>query len=130
MLHLLSRFVKSARERSEPVSYRHINKITKAIGYFNENISKPIEIKELSDMSYCSNDYFSKIFVKIMGTTPVDYINLKKVESAQLQLITSDDPIEKISLQVGIDNFPYFIRMFKKYTHNTPGEYRKLHKVI
>ena len=130
LLQLFSRFFKSVKEVQETENLQHKGKIIKAINYINENLHKNILIKELSDMCCCSNDYFSRIFLKIMGTRPIDYINLKKIETAQLLLITSDDPIEKISLEIGVDNYPYFNRLFKKYSRCTPGEYRKLHQAV
>jgi len=65
-----------------------------------------------------------------MGMRPIDYINRKRIENAQLQLVATNDLIEKIAIEVGIDNFSYFNRMFKKYSCSTPGEYRRLHRLV
>jgi len=65
-----------------------------------------------------------------MGIRPLEYINRKRIEEAQMLLVTSNDPVEKIALETGIDNFSWFCRLFKKYTCSTPGEYRRLHRLI
>jgi len=130
LFQIFSRFVKTS---VEPVIQSNINqnKIVKlALEYIHENLSKPITLSELAGIGNLSCDYFSRLFLKTMGTRPIDYVNRKRIESAQLQLITTDEPIEKAAIDNGIENFPYFNRMFKKYTFTTPGEYRRLHRLV
>ena len=101
-----------------------------AIDFTHKNLDKPITIGKLSEICHLSDGYFSRLFMKIMGTRPVDYINRKKMGASQLMLITSDNPIEEIALEAGIENFSHFNRLFKKYSGTTPGEYRKLHRLV
>lgn len=130
LLQLFSRFIKTGDGSPGTPIFNQNKKISNAVRYIQQNISKPISLSELAEACNLSNDYFSRLFLKIMGTRPVDYINRKRIESAQLQLITSNDTIEKIALEAGIDNFSYFNRMFKKYSCVTPGEYRRLHQLV
>jgi AraC-like DNA-binding protein len=128
LLQLFSRFIISEDQTGSRLNLN--SKISQAIGYIQTNLSKPISIAELACACNLSNDYFSRLFLKITGMRPIDYINCKRIEDAQMQLVTTNDPIEKIALEVGIDNFSYFNRMFKKYSCIAPGEYRKLHRLV
>lgn len=130
LLQLFSHFIKIDEKKTNTQKFNPNKKISKAVDYIHQNLTKSIQINELAGICHLSNDYFSRLFLKIMGTRPIDYANRKRIESAQLQLITSNDPIEKIALENGIDNFSYFNRMFKKYSCITPGEYRRLHKLV
>ena len=65
-----------------------------------------------------------------MGLRPIEYINLTRIKEAQIQLVSTNEPIKVIAMEVGIDNLAYFSRLFKKYVGNTPSEYRKLHRLI
>ncbi len=130
LLSLFSRFLKSNSESSYNGNYCQNKNIMMAVDYIYQNLSKRIIISELAEICNLSKDYFSRLFLKTMGTRPVDFINRKRIESAQLLLITTDEPIEKIALETGIDNFPYFNRLFKKYSCNTPGQYKKLHRLV
>ena len=128
LLQLFSRFIKiedQGGSRLNPDS-----KIRQAIDYIRMNLSKQISITELACTCNLSNDYFSRLFLKTMGMRPIAYVNRKRIEDAQLRLVANNDLIEKIATEVGIDNFSYFNRMFKKYSCITPGEYRKLHKLV
>jgi AraC-like DNA-binding protein len=130
LMQLFSRFIKIGGQKRTFSTNQSNIKIRHAVHYINENISKQICLNDLAGICHLSNDYFSRLFLKIMGIRPVEYINRKKIEEAQLQLIYTNDPIEKIALEVGIDNFSYFNRLFKKYSCNTPGEYRSLHRFV
>lgn len=48
-----------------------------------------------------------------MKTTPLQYIVKKKIEKAQLLLITKDLAIKEIAYTLGYDNYSYFIKLFK-----------------
>ncbi|MGA2408585.1 MAG: AraC family transcriptional regulator [Bacteroidales bacterium] len=130
LLQLFSRFIKTDNPIRKSSDFQPNRQIIKVIDYIHENLINTIRIKELAEMCNVSSDYFSRLFLKIMGTRPIEYINRKRIESAQILLITSDDPIEKIALETGIENISYFNRLFKKYSCSTPGEYRKLHQLV
>ena len=59
------------------------------------------------------------------GTTPANFIIQRKIEKAQLLLITNDLPVKQTSYLVGFEDFSYFNRVFKKITGMTPNEYRR-----
>ena len=49
----------------------------------------------------------------------------KKIEKAQLLLITKDLAIKEIAYTLGYDNYSYFIKLFKKQTVLTPQTYKE-----
>jgi len=51
-------------------------------------------------------------------------ITQKRIEAAKKKLIESDMPIREISEIVGIPDFNYFTKVFKRATGSTPSEYR------
>ncbi len=130
LLQLFSRFLVTDEPAKEEPAYEMDSKINQCILYILKNLSKQLTLSELAETCTLSNDYFSKLFLKTTGMRPIEYVNRKRIEEAQLQLVVTTDPIEKIALDVGIDNYSYFNRMFKKYTCTTPGEYRKLHRMV
>jgi len=130
LLRLFSRFIKGNGKNQHHPVFCQQTKIGKALPYIQQNLNRSVSISELAEICNLSKDYFSRLFLKTMGARPLDFINRKRIESAQLELITTNDTIEKIALESGIDNFSYFNRLFKKYSCMTPGEYRRLHKLI
>jgi len=132
LLQLFSRFIKTENRDidGQPDKYLPNKTISLALEHIHQNLNKPIKISELAQLCYLSDDYFSRLFLKIMGTRPVAYINRKRMESAQMLLIATNEPIEAIAYETGIENLPYFNRMFKKYSCSTPGDYRRLHRLV
>lgn len=61
----------------------------------------------------------------MIGMSHLQYINRKKIDRAELLLITGDQPIKEIAYDLGYNDHSYFIRLFKKITGITPMAYRK-----
>ena len=57
-------------------------------------------------------------------SSTIQYINQKKVEKAQLLLITDNMTVKEIAYSLGFNDHSYFIRFFKKVTGLTPNQYR------
>lgn len=50
----------------------------------------------------------------MIGMSPLQYINRKKIDRAELLLITGDQPIKEIAYDLGYNDHSYFIRLFKR----------------
>lgn len=117
---LVSRFLKEAKPRIETKDTR----IQKTLSFIRKKLYEPTDINILSEITNLSKDHFIRLFKKEVGTTPLQYINQKKIEKAQLILITEDMPVKNIAYMLGYEDHSYFIRLFKKTVGITPLEYR------
>ena len=121
LYQLMSKFFEGATMKSGNKDER----INKSLQFIHENTDKDITISQLADISCITEDHFIRIFKKEMNCTPLKYINLKKIEKAQLLLLTTEMPIREIAFELSVDNISYFNRIFKQYTHKTPSQYRE-----
>lgn len=80
----------------------------------------------MANIACISEDHFTRLFKKAMNYTPVRYINLKKIEKAQLLLLTTEMSIRDIAFDLSVDNISYFNRIFKEYTETTPSNYKEI----
>ena len=103
------------------------NRIVKAVRYIHKHITETIELEKLAEIACLSKDHFIRLFKKGMGTTPLQYINQKKIEKAQLLLITEELAVKEIAFRLAFEDYSYFNRLFKKITGVTPQEYRRLY---
>lgn len=117
---LLSHFIKRAQEKIKSKDER----IRAAIAYIHNHLYEVIDLDDLADTSCLSKDHFSRLFKHETGISPLQYINQKKIEKAQLMLVTSNMPVKNIASSLACDNYSYFNRLFKKMTGVTPQEYR------
>jgi AraC-like DNA-binding protein len=101
-----------------------INRFHTVIKYINKNLDKIISLSELAELVDLNPAYFSANFSKLMGVSPVQYINKKRIEKAQMLLLTSNSSLYQIAQMVGFEDVFYFSRVFKKITSMPPAKYR------
>lgn len=116
---LLSRFLRHAMPKAGISDER----IRKVLYYIDKHIHQPFHTEELAELCHLSGDHFIRLFRKEMGCTPVRYINRKKIEKAQLMLLTENASVKDIAYRLSFDNISYFNRLFKHITGYTPTEY-------
>ena len=121
MLMIMSHFIREARPRV----WTNDERMKRVLEYIHSNISYQLNVEELSDIAHVTKPYFIKLFKHEFGISPVQYINGKKVERAQLLLFTTNMTIKEVAYTLGFSDQNYFIRMFRKMTGTTPQEYRK-----
>ena len=119
-LTLFSRFLEHATPRMWTTNER----MQKVLSYINNHICNDIDIDELAEVACVTKPYLIRLFKQDLGSSPLKYINQKKVERAQLLLITEEMPVKDIAYELGFNDYSYFIRMFKKTTGKTPQMYR------
>ncbi len=117
---LLAHFLKRAQTKVEASDDR----IEKAILYIRKHVFETIDLSILAENSCLSKDHFIRLFKKETGVTPSKYINQKKIEKAQLILVTDEMSIKNVAIALSFEDYSYFNRLFKKLTGLTPLEYR------
>lgn len=60
-----------------------------------------------------------------LGKTIVQLLNERRLEAAKELLTTTNQTVQFIADTVGIPDFNYFTKLFRRYEGFTPSEYRK-----
>ncbi|MBQ6727757.1 MAG: helix-turn-helix transcriptional regulator [Clostridia bacterium] len=94
--------------------------------YIHDHIGEKIEVKTLAMSAGLSEVYFSNLFTKVFGLSPVKYINSKKMSLAATMLAKGNTHIKEIIRDLGFEHEAYFFRLFKKTFGCTPSMYKKL----
>ena len=117
----------------ETVEYMKENKreddyiISYIFDYVENHYSEDIYLNLFAEKLKLTGAYISSYFKEKTNVNLTDYINHYRIKKA---VILSENPQNKnkdIAEMVGLPNINTFIRLFKKYTGYTPGEYRKKH---
>jgi AraC-like DNA-binding protein len=117
---LFSRFLNKATLKQEITDKR----IKKVLRHIRENIDNNLHINDLADICNLHHDHFTRLFKKEMQCTPMQYIIRKKIEKAQLILITDENSIKDIAYALSFDDVAHFHRSFKKVTGMSPIAYK------
>lgn len=120
---LMSRFLKYATPKAEVRDDR----IQMSLNYIRKNIGSRLDIDLLADKACMSKDHYIRVFKRETGETPNVYITKRKLEKAELSLVTTALPIKSIADSLGYDDYSYFNRIFKKNAGVTPLQYRESH---
>ncbi len=98
--------------------------ITFATTYIKNNLNKDLSIPHLCAVLHVSKNFLYQSFHKNRGCTVNGYINRQRIKQAQKLIRETNEPIYRIAEGVGIPNYTYFCRLFKKLTGLSPNSYR------
>lgn len=93
--------------------------------YVQEHYQEDIGRNQLAEVFYLAPEYLAKLYRKKTGKYLRDYIGEYRIDRAKDLLLNPDVRVSDVAGEVGIDNYPYFSTLFKKYTGLTPNEYRQ-----
>jgi len=100
-------------------------RIGKAIAFIENNYQNNIYIQQLAEMSFMSIRNFQRIFKDSIGLSPNDYLLDLRIQYASKLLTETDSAIYEVSGQVGIPDWFYFSKAFKRKFGVSPLKYRK-----
>ncbi|HFU7054280.1 TPA: helix-turn-helix domain-containing protein [Bacillus cereus] len=109
---------------------QHSKTIAICKNYIFKNIYNQISVKQLAKLANVNSDYLSILFKKEVGISLIEYIQRERIEEAKKLLIFTTYPLSDICASLNFSDQSYFTKIFKKFTNETPGKYRKSHIVI
>lgn len=115
----------SSHEKDNAVKQFQTERLKRVLNYIKENYQEKICIDDLAKEANLTRYHFCRVFKSLTGQTPIEYINYYRINQALRLLEDEDSKIMNIAMEVGFDNFSYFIKKFKEYKNCTPSEYRK-----
>ena len=74
------------------------------LNYIHENLHENLTVNQLADYCHLNTDYFSRVFNENFGMRPNKYIQSKRIERAQLLLLSTNNSLKQIAEKVGLDN--------------------------
>ena len=112
------------REYSE-VKMEYDPLISNVTSYIEDSIGCDITVSHIARIFGYSEKYIGHLFKKSTGMSIKEYVNVKRLDKAELMLSTSSLSVTNVSLSVGYNNVTYFNRCFKERYGVSPSEYRK-----
>ena len=92
--------------------------------HFNDNI----DLDNIADEAYFSKFHFIRLFRKIYGKTPHQYLIQVRIENAKL-LLQKDISVTETCFAVGFESVSSFTGLFKKFTTFAPSVYQQQFKI-
>ncbi|MCB1498228.1 MAG: helix-turn-helix domain-containing protein [Bauldia sp.] len=97
----------------------------RVVDHVQKNISRPINIVELSREAHLSQSQFRKRFRGLFGVSPNEFILRTRLQRAARLLKNTDDALIRIALDCGFCDQSYFTKRFRDFFGATPRRYRQ-----
>lgn len=97
------------------------------LDYVENHFAEDIYLNLFADKLSLTSAYISSYFKEKMNVNLTDYLNSYRIKKAAALMANPQSKNKDVAEAVGLQNINTFIRLFKKYTGYTPGEYRKKH---
>ncbi|WNR42812.1 AraC family transcriptional regulator [Paenibacillus roseipurpureus] len=98
--------------------------VREAISYIKANLHENVTRDDMAQHVTLSPAYFSSLFKKHTGTSPIQYLTRLRLDQAKHLLRQTELPIKQVAEAVGFEDSFYFTRLFTKETGISPRNYR------
>lgn len=100
-------------------------KVQALIASLPANCDRHWTLAEMADDCGIQRTQLNKVFQKLTGSTPMEYLFRIRMERAKTLLRETDIKVIDIAFECGYGTSQYFANTFKQATGATPSEYRK-----
>lgn len=102
------------------------NRIRKSIRLMYERVGEGLNIDDIASDAGLSRPHFYRLFREHVGVTPNVYLNTLRAETAIERLVTTDQPVTSIGLDLGFASQASFTRFFRANVGIPPSNYRRV----
>jgi AraC-like DNA-binding protein len=125
LVYLLRYYQKESLPQAGDRQQKTMHQLRSALAYMDEHYTENIHLHQLAGLANMSSQHFCRLFKRLTGKSPIDYINSLRINKA-VTLLTEDRlNISQVAQAVGFDDSNYFSRLFKKYKKVSPSGLRK-----
>lgn len=100
-------------------------RIRRSVELMHTQLDQDLTLKALAAASYLSPFHFARLFKKLTGSSPHNYLAGIRATRAQLLLAETDLSVTEIGARVGYLSGSHFTKAFRVATGATPREFRK-----
>lgn len=111
-------------EDEQSVKGTNMAQIAAALDYVNKNYDKPMKANELAGICSMSETHFRRIFEEYINMSPMDYVNLIRIQRACDLMKKSNDSMDMVATKCGFATTSTFNRNFKKYLDTSPYQWK------
>jgi len=127
LVHILRNH--STTRRSDELEISRVGlvdrRIRRSVELMHAQLDQDLSLRTLAAASYLSTFHFARLFKKLTGATPHNYLAAIRSTRAQLLLAETDLSITQIGARVGYLSASHFTKAFRSATGTTPREFRK-----
>lgn len=99
-----------------------------AAARMERELGEEISIRQLAESVYLSERHFRRLFEKVYGLSPLEYLLELRLTAAGRLLSSETASVTEIAMACGFSDGNYFSRVFRRKYGMPPTAYRALHR--
>jgi len=103
----------------------HRARVDEAIARIEGTCHAPLSLADLAADAGLSPFHFLRVFRRVTGTTPHQYVLGARLRRAARLLLATSRPVTEIAYEVGFEDLSNFIRTFHRAVGASPSAFRK-----
>jgi AraC family transcriptional regulator len=123
--YLLLLIAGASRAENTPRPGRPSVAVERARELLHAGYASSMRISDIAAEAGITPSYLARAFQSHYGCTPAEYVRWLRVEHACRYLRDSDLPIARLAREAGFSDQSHLNRVFKRYTGQTPGDFRR-----
>ena len=128
ILRIMAMLLENKTACEEKVPGNRMKTVKEAIEIIRKNYRYKLTLDDISEKLHISREHLCRIFRQSTGMPVMEYVMRLRVMSGAEKLLSEENSISDIAFECGFDSVSYFDKIFSRYMHCTPGEYRKRQK--
>ncbi len=125
ILYLISLQLEAAGGAGAPADDPGMERLRPAIAFMDNHYRDNPTLAEMAARSNLAPNYFHRLFHRVMGQTPFDYVETRRLETARRLLADPRASIKQIADACGYEDALYFSRAFRRRFGAPPATVRK-----
>lgn len=93
--------------------------------YLYNHLAAPVNIPQVAAYVGLSAPYCCSVFKRHTGIPIIQYLNGLRINKAKEYIRSGGYSLKQAARMVGMDNYAYFCRIFKKLEQLTPSQFQK-----
>ncbi|MBW4592830.1 MAG: AraC family transcriptional regulator [Brasilonema angustatum HA4187-MV1] len=115
----------SKRSNTPQFIFPSIPRLREVFEFIELNYHQSISLKEVAQAVGYSSAYLTDLVRRLTGKTVNDWIIERRIAQACTLLLSTNDSVNQIALQVGYQNINHFYSQFRYHHKNTPHAWRE-----
>ncbi len=131
LLALLWREVAGREGRATADGAARVAEIVRLVPVFRtieSEYARRLTLAELADLVHLQPAYFSTLFKRVTGLSPLEYLARHRLQHVRELLLSTDRSLSEIAAATGYRDPFYLSRVFRRVQGISPNEYRKTKK--
>ena len=130
LLHIFYLLIKDAKTTKLSPQTSKSSIVKEVLDYIKQNYSEPLTLQQLAEQVHVSREYLCRVFHKLSGSSPMEYLNYYRIRQSSFLLLQSNKTVSDIALSCGFSHTSYYGKLFFRYMGCTPTSYRRNNTLI